>query len=172
MLQKRTVQTSVIAILASALVALLSACDRRLYYMVFSPDDLYVPIVLAPFDVANSSSSYTTSFENKYPGFHAIGLIVQKPPPVGEGYKVDFELEVSVLKGDKALLSQHLSQPILPFWSGEIGTSGVGLLTYQVPDDLPEDENLTLVVKVLKSGTEFVNLYGKTQLFVKKFSDE
>ena len=169
---RRKILSAIAVGFAVAYVAASAGCDRRLYYLAFSPDDLYTPIVLIPYDVSTKGYSYTGTFVNKYPGLHGIGFIVPKPPPLGEGYVIDFALDVTVTDGKQLLLSRRANNPILPFWGGGSGRSGVAVLDYHVPGDLPEDMVLTITVEVVQSDPRFLELYGSPQLFVQKFSDE
>jgi hypothetical protein len=164
-------RTQVLLVAGLATIALIG-CNRELYNLAFTPEDLYVPLVLAPYKVSQQNYSYETTFENKYPGFHMIGFIVPNPPQITESYDVDFVLRVQIMKGEEILLSGLTESPSLPFWGGKNGSSGVGLMRYQVPEDLPEDTSLQIKIEVVKPSGKFVANYGEPKLFVKKFSDE
>lgn len=159
-------------LVAGLALSVLAGCNRELYNLVFPPEGLYDLILLAPYDVSHSNYTYEATFENKYPGFHMIGFIVPNPPKITESYEIDFVLRVQVMKGQEILLSKLNETPGLPFWGGEKESSGVGLIRYQVPEDLPEDTSLKIIVEVVKPSSKFIANYGEPKLFVKKFSDE
>lgn len=145
----------------------------RLRYALFPPDDLYAPLVISPLNTPKDISNYSVTFKNKYTGRHIIGLIVDNPPPIGESYEIDnLALAIAVSQNGKVLIEQTTDESVYPFWGHSGQYSGLALVNYKVPDELPRNQELQCEIIIENSRAAFMQKYDNIRLFIAKISDK
>lgn len=142
-------------------------------YLVSPPDDLYTPLAVGTIDIDKPGSEHSISFENKYSGTHMVALVVNNPPPVGQDYEIGpLELSLVVSKNGNILMEKTVDQHFYPFWGHGKGYSGMALLNYEVPGDLPKNEILNFRITVLEGNAALTKKYENIRFLIGKISDE
>ena len=112
-------------------------------------------------------------FVHKYPGWHALYILVEKPMEIFEKYESNYMLNLSVSSNQEKIFEKNLTiNDSSPLWGNDAYSHGVNIFTYSVPKELPKGKKITAVVKVIKGDKEFHEKYGKAMLVVRKMSDE
>ncbi len=84
---------------------------------------------------------------------------------------MEFSAKIEIEENGINTISKIVSEPYFPFW-GAKSNSGIALLHYRAPEDLPLDKVLKAIVTIEKPDPAFEAKYGKTRLYIKKMSDE
>ena len=84
---------------------------------------------------------------------------------------MEFSVKIEIMEDDVNKISKIISEPYFPFW-GAKSNSGIALLRYRVPEDLPLNTKLEATITIEKSDPQFEAKYGGTKLYIKKMSDE
>jgi hypothetical protein len=145
--------------------------NSPLFNLVFPPADLYSVLDASSVDLTAEGGTTALNFANRYPGQHTIGILVERPTPTARSYRMDFALDIAVRRDHEVLLAASVNEPYMLFWGGE-GNSGIAMLKYTVPGQLPLGVPLRAEVTVVRPDPEFPVRYGSTTLYVKKMSDE
>lgn len=147
----------------------------QLHYPIFNfffhPQGLYNDLASTQLEIGRTGSTYTLPFTTRYPGNHAIELILEKPEyPVK--YAGNYELEIRIIDNkNKVLLQQIVLPPGSAFWGGP-SNSGCSLVQFKVPANIPLRKPLLALISVIRSDPDFEKKYGKARLVIRKFSDE
>lgn len=146
--------------------------NSTFYNFLFNPENYWTPLITADLDLTSLGSSITDTVYHQYPGLYSISLNVENPIPVAQPYDTDFELNFSFTQGDEVILSYKGEHLKTPFWSAIEGESGITILSYYVPEDIPIREEMKFSVVVYKSDQNFKEKYGDTDIQIRKLSDE
>jgi len=139
--------------------------------LVFPPRDIYHPLAQIPFSTSSADKEYTSLFTTKYPGRHSIEVIVTKPVKVMEAYGEAFTVGVAIKdEAGAVLVDRMIAPPYSPFWG--ISESGLKLLNFKTPDDVPLGNPLEVYVKVKTKDGSFESKHGPLELRIVKVSDE
>lgn len=136
--------------------------------LLWPPEDLYTPLVLKNLDVSRKGEIVEAEFNNQYEGTHDLGIYVSK--------RIESELKSQLritVSGDKGvILERVLDRNEFQFWGWEKGKSGVALMVYEAPSELPLNVPLRIRAEVVVPDKEFIKKYGPTMFFVRKMSDK
>jgi hypothetical protein len=144
---------------------------------IFPLRDLYKNLVEIDLDVSKVGK-YRTEFKNKYPGKYSIVLLPEKAIYSEETYKINYKLNLKIISDKTFNIDFDINSKQRAFW--EVKVIGrkkyesymvILLFEYFVPRDLPRNKNIVLEMEVVKADKEFVELYGKQKLIVKKNTD-
>ncbi len=136
---------------------------------LFSPNDFYEPLAKSGIDLSKPNE-IVVRFKNKYPGLHAISLLVDNSISIPDVYNPRFIVDISVLKDDKIVFHEISKDQLTAFYGKQRGF----FLTryYHVPEDMPLGIELKACVKVIKPDPEFKNASDNPILLIEKMSDE
>ena len=110
-------------------------------------------------------------FRHKYVGKHVVGVLTSKPVPQGvPSYRATFQLSLKCLAKGKLTFDKQIHGISAPWWSRS--ESGFTLIDYNVPKDLPLEEEVECVVAVDVADPEFEGQYGPLRLFVRKDTEK
>lgn len=147
----------------------------RLHYPIFNfffhPHGLYDELASTQLEIGQTGKAYKLPFTTRFPGNHAIELILEKPVFEGE-YTGDYELAVCITDDkNNVLMQKKVLPPGSAFWGGQ-SNSGCFLLPFKVPANIPLRKPLLAEISVIRSDPNFEKQYGKVKLVIRKFSDE
>jgi hypothetical protein len=178
----------IIAIIAVAIVAIavcmpfLSCkliCEGKLFskyrqycYLFFPPKDLYECKLYKTLEQHQEFQSY--QFSLKYIGLYDCETILEKfsdemyyQKQHGSSLEILFKFyDVN----DKLIYQKQTKGNYVPF----IGKNGGGLKLFQfhVPEDIPEDQEITCKLIVINKDDALYNKYGPIKLCIKKASEK
>jgi hypothetical protein len=147
----------------------------QLHYPIFNfffqPPGLFKNLASTQLDLGRSGSTYKLPFMTRYPGNHAIDLIVEKPEFQGI-YAGKYELAVRIIDDhNNVLLQKKVLPPGSTFWGGQTN-SGCSLMPFKIPANIPLRKPLLAEISVIRSDPDFEKKYGQVKLLIRKFSDE
>ena len=141
------------------------------YYLLVSNEDRYIPLLLEKIDLEDVTKTYEFDYLHKYIGTHAVVLASEKPIPIGSDYDsrgLQVEVELRSTSG-KELLKDIVGHSY-PFWGEQ--HSGMAILTYDVAEDLPRNEPITIAVHFSPESFRVLRAYELTKLLILKVSDK
>lgn len=154
---KRIPKIAIVALVSIVLAVAFGSYLRKtspLFNLLFSPSDLYEPLAISEITVSEGGAKIAKEFSNKYPGSHTVGILVSNPTSVGESYDMDFTVKIQIAENGIIKEDKVISEPYFPFW-GAKSNSGIALLHYRVPDDLPLNSNQEVIVTIEKPSQLF-----------------
>lgn len=152
------------AILVAGLSAFLSLLDM-------GNTDKYDPLLVQAINLNSFEAGYEFEYQNKYDGNHAIVLAAEIPVPIGQDYDtVGLEADITLVSTSAKRLSKSVNGHLYPFWGNNY--SGIGLVQYVVPIDLPKEEQVVMSIVFNEESREILERYQFTKLLVLKQSDK
>jgi hypothetical protein len=137
------------------------------------PKDFYIPVL--DFSLEPNKYHYEVEFRNKYVGEKDLVITTPYDEKLygemvgGKGYIPNMEVCLKIMASNKILWQATSANHLKPMDSGtEIGFI---FADYQCPRDLPIDEDLMLVLDVVKHDPEFENKY-KLRLKIRNYIRE
>lgn len=105
-----------------------------------------------------------------YDGDHAVVIVTPQPVPIGQTYAMNsLDIGIAIEGNEKQHLDVKIQKFLDPFWSERV--SGVELLRFKVPDDVPMEE-LSLKITYGELTKRFLDANKFTDFMVIKLSDE
>ena len=152
---------------------LASSCSQKTFYLFFPPKDYYKPITKGIIDVSKDNASYTFAFINKYEGHYSMGIAcskINKEIPF-RMVKIGFEADIKIFQNGKVIFTRHVTEAT-PYWFGYNKIGGYHFFLYDSPSDLPRNIPLACTIEITKGDPSFKQMYGETEFFISKYSDE
>ena len=66
-----------------------------MFNLFFEPDDLYIPLAQIAFSTTAEGKSYAIEFKTKYPGRHAVDVILTNPVELRQSYGEAFAVAIT-----------------------------------------------------------------------------
>ncbi|MDH3346192.1 MAG: hypothetical protein OEL75_03310 [Kiritimatiellaceae bacterium] len=136
--------------------------------LLFSePKDLWVPLVAEVIDPLKPT--YEFNITHKYIGSHVVKIVFSdKEVDPWETKTDDLSLTITFYRDSEKILSKDSS-----FVGGFKGLRGSGLtyINYYLPEELPIDEQLKVIIEIKGNLEKFNNQYGSAEIQISKGSD-
>lgn len=145
---------------------------RLMVATFFPPRDLYDFVVRSEIDISRVDIKEVT-FKAKYKGRYEVGILLRNFDPdkfYGAQYTFPLRLKLTFMRGSTPIISRLVGASQYPFIGKE--ASGFGLLTIDVPEDLPIGEVVTCRIEIVSPDVALNKVYGPTDFFVRKISDK
>ncbi len=138
----------------------------------FTPKEFTKPMLISKIEI-NKKEVFSGYIVNKYPGNYDIDLIPTKKLQALKKYKLNSSILIETYDNEALIYKKQVSlHEMVHFWNdGKFGT-GITILDYEVPQDMPRNKKLKLTLSILEQDSEFNKDYGSTTLVVRKGSDE
>ena len=138
------------------------------------PVEIYQPIILEPINLNAVGKTYEYKFRNYYEGKHSVSIVVGNPPQIGESYDpYSLDLNLEIYLDSKLILEKSVKSGLYPFWDvSENKLSGLSLLNYNAPSEVPINKDILLKLRVLSDNQEFHKRFKNARILIKKISDE
>lgn len=144
---------------------------RWLFASVAPPEDYFARLGVFAISLAEPGAVRALAFRHKYVGAYIIGLLASKPVPQGvPSYRARFGLSFRCLVGGRSVFEKQIGAVTGPWWSRS--EAGFTLLEYDVPRDLPVDQDIECVIRVDASDPDFERQYGPISVFVRKHTEK
>jgi hypothetical protein len=139
--------------------------------LVFPPRDLFQPLVMVQIDLNRESEETIATFEHRYRGPHALGIKVghKLPMPV-HTYDWGGRFVAILEESDREVLRRFTGESPNPWWSHS--ESGFHFFHYGVPQDAPLGHPIKLRFQIVKKGSGFPQIYGRSSLYVGRISSK
>jgi hypothetical protein len=137
------------------------------------PADLDELLVSVPLDIAAKGSTAEAHFTNKYAGRYDVGVLLSgynsywMDKPRHGLASLKLKLHVEFFSRQSLLLVRGVDADAGPFCSPHTG-NGLWLSSYECPDDLPLDEEITCHVTVVEPDRELSVRFGSAIFFMQK----
>jgi hypothetical protein len=145
-----------------------------LLLQLFSPaDDLYTPVLDQMVDVENKSKPQRFIFRNKYIGGDEIYLRFPKAKVSEISTKIiDFDLIIKLYDEHKLLLSLKLdsSYYLSHVFNQDIHHPGLGSIEFRIPEEIPNEKEITIEIIVNRYGTAFYEKVGRPNIVIRPHS--
>jgi hypothetical protein len=184
MLRVVYVATAIVITVVATAAAGLWACNDRIMSAdspkivrlivaaFFPPDDLYDFVVRSAIDISQADVKQL-DFETKYRGRYEAGILLHKFNPdqlYGTKYTFPLRLKLTFMLGSTPIYSTLAGASASPFIGN--GTGGFGLLTIDVPRDIPMGKVVTCRVEIISPDSALAGTYGPAEFFIRKISDK
>lgn len=153
------------------ILLIMTSVGAFIMYGLESRPPRYDPLLSVPIVQLTVGTGSTFEFMNHYEGAHAIVLTTQSPLPIGRGYpNSPLDISVEVRADSEVLFEANVEAYAFPFWGREF--SGVAIMRYNVPVELPKDKKLELSIVIGDLANQFITANKFSDLLILKFSDE
>ena len=140
------------------------------YLGMANPSEKYSPQILGEISFQSGDSIVSAEYANKYEGYYVLALISDAPTPTGQRYDIsNLNINIEITLSGNKLVSKNVSSYTFEFWGKN---SGVALIEYDVPDDLPLGVPLLFSVRISESSYKSLKDYQLKTLAIVKMSDE
>lgn len=141
-------------------------------FEIFSPPkDLYQDLVCGELVFSKTKAVFEFNYEHKYNGKHNAGIYLENftYDLYAKSYLPKMKVEIAFYCGSNIILSKNVEE-FTPFLSKDGG--GYMLLSYSVPDDLPNKDTIKCKVKILDYDSELEAKHGPLRFYIRKMSDK
>ena len=130
------------------------------------PNDYWIPI--SNTSVINSNS-VNLNATHKYIGKHSVDLVFLQGN-TSKSFQIRTPLvgSISFYKEDELIYKDQVSNS-LPYWS--LDSDGMILVHYQVPENIPIDTDIKIIVNFESGLEELKEQFGDVSILVSKVSD-
>lgn len=143
---------------------------RRLYLSFLPPTNLYKPILNIQLDAELEACARQFRFVHPYVGDYEAGLVRAGPVPVLVGpTPVDLRIFIA-FNTEGQLYEAVIGADQSPWWGRT--ESGVTLLRYSVPNDLPVLKVVECTMQVKHADKAVKAQYQNTRFYVRKASEK
>ena len=162
--------------LVCAVVFLAPKATRLFIRAIAPPSDLFTPLVDEPCDVGHRGVAGRFTFENRYSGKHAVGLILAGPAgdqllkPMSERRVLQLRMEITFFIKNTVILSRIVGKTYSPF-SGTDG-NGVTFFYYTCPEELPLNETIVCEVRIIEPDDALAKSCNPVRFYICKTSDK
>ena len=140
-----------------------------LYNLFFSPKDINYEVFFGEADLMTDGFFVKKIVKCKYPGNYKLVGYIEKPTNFLQKDEPFFVCQTLVYRNSK-IIHSFLSNEDVEFGFGN--KKSIWIKLFEIPQDWPLDQEVTLGVKVLKADPEFHKKYGKMKIYFRKASDE
>ena len=137
----------------------------------------YEPVISERISIekADPVNEYTFHFQHKYQGRFDVGIYLDKMNIDNTNYYQYMELSKSpvvkfsivFLSNNKIIISRMIPDEYLPFLA-EQGNSGIKMMDYKVPEDVPMNTRITCKVRIAVPDSKLSKEYGPVRFYIKK----
>ena len=137
-----------------------------LYYVMFTPADLYTPIVYDDFNFHEEGFTKTYPLKPKYNTDYIVGLSIDKG--ITSKYKFNGELQITFFKGDKFLFERVIERYITAVSMGNKMTKykKLYLFIFKFPILGKYSKDIKVKIKVLKGDKQLEPFKDSIKLYI------
>jgi len=139
--------------------------------LVSPPSDLFQPVLTASAGAGDIGIAGPLFFTHRHKGPHVLGLEAERkiPMPV-QTYDWGGRYRARFFQGTRVVLDRTIGDSPSPWWNGD--RSGLDLLFYCSPGDVPFWPELALDISLLEAGPRSGWPYGKATWYVRRISQK
>ncbi len=140
--------------------------NPKLYYLIFTPSDLYTPIVYDDFNFHEDGFTKTYNLKPKYKNNYVVGFKIDKG--ITSKYKFNGKLEIVFFKGDEFLFEKISDHWVRAIDMGNDMTKykQVDLSIFKFPILGKYSKDIKVEIKVLKGDKQLEPLKDSIKLYI------
>jgi hypothetical protein len=143
-----------------------------LWRRLFPPKDLFDFVIKEEIDVVSTGVVSIATFEIKYGGPYAVGVLLEKYSANTLFLKDDFKLRIEYhIYSDETLCFSGKTTGDYTSFLGMRG-NGLWLAEFEVPEEVPLKKSLTCKVRIVAPDEYLNKKYGPVFFYVQKKSDK
>lgn len=154
-------------------------CDRsedktsQALRSLFPEKGYFEPLDSVEVDLGTQNGVYQVSWEHQASGTYSLGLSIASPPSINAGNVVfDGVLGVKVVRGEREVFSRNTNLRTAALYVKSPGVSGgVTVWRFEVPEQLPFDEQIVCEVRVVEADPVFQARHNPIELYIVKEPD-